>query len=397
MLYKIWNYIRGYVIINVEGYFLEKFINICLHRHITMWNVEKISNRQMLLFMYVSDFFKLRPVVKKSKCRVTILKRCGFPFFIRRYKGRKAFALGAGVFVLLLFLMTSFIWKVEIVGNSDIDSGVIVERLVSLGARPGALKSSIDTKKIADELILGVKELAWVSVDVRGTKIKVQVAERQIPPVIVKKNEPCDIYASKDGIIKSMVVKAGMKAVTEGTTVKSGQLLVTGTVPNKNEKEPSKLVHAIAEIKARTWYEKREEVITNTTERVYGEKTRNIFYLAFLDKKIQLIPGKVKFADFEKTVEVKGLSLGRDFELPFSFITEKYTEVKSLEREFSIEEAGQIAFDKVSREIVDIIPPTAEIIKTDKTLSEAPDGKTYAVITVECIEDIGEEKQIGGK
>lgn len=397
MLYKIWNYTRGYVIINVEGYFLEKFINICLHRHITMWNVEKISNRQMLLFMYVSDFFKLRPVVKKSKCRVSILKRCGLPFFIRRYRARKAFALGAGAFILLLFLMTSFIWKVEIVGNNTVESNVIVEKLVSLGARPGVLKSSVDTKKIADEMILGIKELAWVSVDVKGTKIKVQVAERQIPPVIVKKNEPCDIYATKDGIIKSMVVKEGMKVVTEGTTVKSGQLLVTGVVPNKNEKEPSRQVHAIAEIKARTWYEKQEEVLTKTTERVYGEKTKNVFYLAFLDKKIRLIPGKVGFTDFEKTVDVKGLSLGKDFELPFSFITEKYKEVKTLEKELSNEEAEIIAFDKVNREIVDIIPPTAEIIKTDKRLLEAPDGKTYAVITVECLENIGEEKQIGGK
>lgn len=396
MLYKIWNYIRGYVIINVEGYFLEKFINICLHRHITMWNVEKISNRQMLLFIYVSDFFKLRPVVKKSKCRVMILKRCGLPFLIRRYRARKAFALGAGVFVLLLFLMTSFIWKVEITGNSTVDSNVIAQKLINLGAKPGVLKSSVDVKKIADEMILGIKELAWVSVDVRGTKIKVQVAERQIPPAVVKKNEPCDIYAARDGIIKSMVVKEGMKMVTEGTTVTRGQLLVAGTVPNKNEKEPSRQVHAIAEVKARTWYEKQEEVITKTTERVYGENSKNIFYLAFLDKKIRLIPGKVRYADFEKTVDVKNLRLGRDFELPFSFITEKYTEVKTLEKEFTAEEATQTALDRVSREIVDIIPPAAEIIKTDKRLLEAPDGKTYAVITVECLEDIGEEKQIGG-
>jgi len=396
MLYKIWNYIRGYVIINVEGYFLEKFINICLHRHISMWNVEKISNRQMLLYMYVSDFFKLRPIVKKSKCRASVLKRCGLPFLLRRYRARKAFALGAGVFVLLLFLMSSFIWKVEIIGNSDLESSVIENRLISIGVRPGVLKSSVNTKEIADQMILGIKELAWVSVEVSGTKLKVEVAERHIPPAVVRANEPCDIYATKDGIIKSMVVKAGMEAVKVGTTVKRGQLLVTGTVPNKNEKEPSRLVHAIAEVKARTWYEKKEEVLTKTTERVYGEKTRSIFYLAFLDKKIKLIPGKVGFADFEMSVDVKGLSLGRDFDLPFSIITERYTEVKTLEREFSLEEAEQIAIEKANREIVDIIPPTAEIIKTDSNFTEAADGKRFAVITVECLEDIGQEKQIGG-
>jgi len=32
LIFRLWNYIRGYVIIFVEGYFLEKFVNICTRR-----------------------------------------------------------------------------------------------------------------------------------------------------------------------------------------------------------------------------------------------------------------------------------------------------------------------------------------------------------------------------
>ena len=396
MLYKLWNYIRGYVIINVEGYFLEKFINICLHRHITMWNVEKISNRQMLVYIYLSDFFKLRPVVKKSKCHVSIYKRCGLPFFIKRYRARKAFFIGIGVFAALLLFLTSFVWSVEVSGNANIESNVICERLSELGVRPGVYKASVNTKDIADKMILGMKDLSWISVELKGTKLKVEVAERKIPPQIVPKSEPCNIYATKDGIVKSLVVKSGIEVVLPGTTVQRGQLLVTGVVPNKNEKEPPMIVHAIANVKARTWYEKSVEVETNLTERITTENSKYMFYLAFLDKKLKLVPGKVKFSEYDRFIDEKGINLGKDMVLPFKFITEKYTEVKTLNKEIPFDEAGQNAMNIANNEIIEEIPSSADIIKSDSRFVDGLDGKTYAVITVECLEDIGETRKIGG-
>jgi sporulation protein YqfD len=396
MLLKLWNYIRGYVIINVEGYFLEKFINICLHRHIAMWNVEKISNRQMLVYINLSDFFKLRPVVKKSKCHVSIYKRCGLPFLIKRYRARKAFIAGAGIFAALLLFLTSFVWSVEVSGNVNVDSRAIAERLSELGAKPGVYKASVNTREIADEMILQMKELSWISIELRGTKLKVEVAERKLPPQIVAKNEPCDIFATKDGIVKSMVVKAGIEVVQPGTTVTTGQLLVTGVVPNKNEKEPPSIVHAIASVKARTWYEKSIEVETEVVERTATQNARYIFYLTFLDKKLKLIPGNVKYDEYEKVVDEKGINLGKDMVLPFKFITEKYTEIQTVKKEIPFDIAGQNAMTKANNQIVEEIPDTADIIKTDSRFVDGLDGKTYAVITVECLEDIGEAKRIGG-
>lgn len=41
MFLRLWNYIKGYVIIFVEGYFLEKFVNICTRRQIFLWDIKK--------------------------------------------------------------------------------------------------------------------------------------------------------------------------------------------------------------------------------------------------------------------------------------------------------------------------------------------------------------------
>jgi len=49
LIFRLWNYIRGYVIIFVEGYFLEKFVNICTRRQILLWDIQRDRNSKMTL------------------------------------------------------------------------------------------------------------------------------------------------------------------------------------------------------------------------------------------------------------------------------------------------------------------------------------------------------------
>lgn len=41
LVLRLWNYLRGYVIILIEGIFLEKFINICTRRKMYLWDIDK--------------------------------------------------------------------------------------------------------------------------------------------------------------------------------------------------------------------------------------------------------------------------------------------------------------------------------------------------------------------
>ena len=38
---KIEGYLNGFVTIHVEGYFIERFINMCRLQKIYLWNIEK--------------------------------------------------------------------------------------------------------------------------------------------------------------------------------------------------------------------------------------------------------------------------------------------------------------------------------------------------------------------
>ncbi|MFW5648022.1 MAG: sporulation protein YqfD, partial [Candidatus Alkaliphilus sp. MAG34] len=71
LVLKLWNYIRGYVIIRVEGLTLEKFINMCTVRNIYLWDVKRIGNTTLEAKLGVRGFKDLRKIVKKLGCKVS--------------------------------------------------------------------------------------------------------------------------------------------------------------------------------------------------------------------------------------------------------------------------------------------------------------------------------------
>ncbi|TYQ15525.1 UNVERIFIED_CONTAM: hypothetical protein Cloal_1992 [Acetivibrio alkalicellulosi] len=396
LLLRLWNYIRGYVIILVEGYFLEKFVNICIKRQIYLWDVKRQKNSKMMLKISIKGFKLLRPIARKTGCSVRIIRKRGLPFIINRYRARKTFILGSIVFIALFYAMTSFVWTVEVVGNEKVETQMIIDTLEDMGIKPGVVKFRVDTQSIANSIILDIDGLSWVNVIVRGTKLKVEVAEGVERPLIIPKDEPCDLVAVKDGIIKSILVKEGHQLVKEGDTVKKGQVLISGTIPILNE-DNFRIVHAMGEVLARTWYENKQEVCLKVVDNVRtGNKKDNISLVTFW-RRIPLLNRKINFNNHEKVEIEKIISIGEDLVLPFGFVVERYYEYIVVEADVSIEEAKAHAAENAYEEILEFIPKEAKIVDVKVTFVNKDDDILYADVIVECIEDIGITKEIGGE
>ncbi|KNY25744.1 sporulation protein YqfD [Pseudobacteroides cellulosolvens] len=396
LILKLWNYFRGYVIITIEGYFLEKFINICIHREIFLWDIKRHGSRKMTLKISINGFKMLRPIALKTKCRVRIAKRVGLPFVKNRYKKRKTFLIGAVACIVLFYIMTSFIWSIEISGNKKINSDFIMEKLSESGVKQGTLKYKVDTKKVVSDLMLKIDKLGWVGVSVKGTKLKVQIDERIMPPVLIEKDKPCDIVAKKDGIIKSVISKTGFDLVKPGDTVVEGQILVTGNVPGKEENSEVTPLHAISTVKARTWYEGISPVVIKPTVKERTGNKTNKYTLVLFGKRISLPWGKVSYSKYDKIEIKKALSLGEDLVFPFEFIDDIYYETHEVEKEISSKEAEDIATHKAYDMASETIPEDAEIIKKDTKILSNDDGTKSVKVIIECIENIGVSKEIGG-
>lgn len=344
----------------------------------------------------INGFKLLRPVVRKTKCRVRILKKRGLPFLSSRYRKRKTFLAGAFLFVLLMCTMTSFVWSIEISGNKNLTVEFVEKALAENGIKPGAPKLSINTEKAVTRLMTNVEELAWISIDIKGTKVKVQLRERKPLPQMVPKNEPCSIVAVKDGMIRQIVVTDGIEAVKEGDTVKKGQLLISGSIPIKNEETKFRLVHAMGSVSARTWYEavcpvKLEEVTKVRT----GRESRNYTVVLFA-KKLELFHKKTSYEEYESTEVRHKLTIGENLVFPFEIVVDTRYENRLETRQISEEEAKTEAMENAWKTVMDEMPPETPIIKSDTAFVEDDELGMLARVTLECIEEIGTTQAIGG-
>ena len=87
------SWLRGFVRIRVSGLSVERFMNLCGHRNILLWDVVR-KEEYWEMCISIKAFRSLRPIVRKTGTKVVITERCGLPFFIHKMGVRKIFVAG---------------------------------------------------------------------------------------------------------------------------------------------------------------------------------------------------------------------------------------------------------------------------------------------------------------
>lgn len=397
LILRLWNYIRGYVIIIVEGYFLEKYINICTHRQLRLWNVKWQKNSKVLMNISIRDFKLLRPISRRTRCRVHIIKKKGLPFILDRYKNRKAFVIGSAICVIIFFIISSFVWDVSVTGNSKVSTEVLMGKLSENGIKLGALKYSINTDEIVENMMLELNDLARISISLRGTKIFVIVDERVNPPDLIDKKVPCDLVALKDGVISSIVAKEGLEMVKVGDTVTKGQVLITGTIENKNKEVMPLMVHSMGIVKARTWYEASVVVEQRPVSAKRTGSKKDLYSIVFFTKKIKLFHREIPYNNSEHVEIKKKLTIGEYLVFPIEMIVDEYYEYELEQKEIDIDTAQKVASEKATALAKEQIPRNAELVKNSISIYQEDNGVSKVKAILECIEDIGITQEIGGR
>lgn len=227
MIFKILlSYICGYVNISVEGYFIERFINICISKGILLWNMKREKSTYLQTNISINDFKKIKSIANKTKCRVTINRKKGLPFILNRYKKRKIFALALLIITLTIFTTSRFIWNIEILGNEKIETEDILAQLNENGIVIGAQKSKIDTNAIIRQIRLKRKDIAWMSIDLNGTNAIIKIVENTEKPDIIDETDYCNIVANKSGVITKINARTGTPLVKIGDVVTEDTVLV---------------------------------------------------------------------------------------------------------------------------------------------------------------------------
>jgi len=364
LLVRIFNYLKGYLLVSVDGYFLERFINMCIRNDVFIWDIHKMSSAKMRVKISVRAFRRIRPIALRTKSRVRIYRRRGLPFVVHKYRKRRGILIGLCLFAAMMFYFSSFVSGVEITGNEHLETQVIEEYLAEFGVSARRMIRNIDEHVVRDQMMTAIPELAWIGINIQGSKIFVDVQERNIIPERIPETVPCNIVATRGGVVELMNIRSGFSIVNVGDAVSEGDLLVSGVFDS--DVAGVRYVHSFGEVFARTWYEQTLEFPLNFEERVDTGRERNKRAIRFGNLQINLyISRRIPYNVYERTRTLNAHQLPF---LPTLQIWNNNFREQTLEpRERTIDDVLTLA-DVELRELLDaLLPPNAEVLEVTTT------------------------------
>lgn len=391
MLISIWKYIHGYVIVKIYGYSPERFMNLCANRNIYIWNIKR-RHDCYIFSISRKGFIALRPIARKTHCKVKIVKRVGLPFKFNIFRKRKLFLIGVILSIAVLITLSLFVWKIEIVGNYKYTNEEFIKYLSENDIKLGILKNKIDCKELDDKILSDLENIQWASCEIKGTKLIIHIKEGLNPVEISKDDLPCDIIANKQGIVTNIVTRKGTPMVKKGDVISEGDVLVSGTLEIKelDQLKAVEFTTSDADITIKTNYDYKDEIELKYLEKKYHEKTKKDNKIELLGLKINLFRTKIKSNNYDKIETYKQLSLTKDFYLPIAISTTTYKKYDMLEKEYTHDEAVDILKKNLANYELSLGEKNIQVLKDDVEYKKVGD-KVIAQGRITVIEKIGEK------
>ncbi|MGM9637238.1 MAG: sporulation protein YqfD [Eubacteriales bacterium] len=315
----------------------------------------------------------------------------GLPHLLSAYKKRAGILIGIPLFIGILWISSLFVWEVHVVGNEQVDDETILSGLSDLGFSVGSYIPGVDVKTLCNEYLINSDEIAWISVNIIGTRAEVQVRD-VLPAGQSEEPTPSNLVAVRDGLIERIELSSGQSVVGTGESVRAGQVLVTGYYQGKNE-AVYRLEPSIAKVYARTTRSFSVQVpLTGESERETGQECICQSFL-FFGNTVGISDRGSPYEKYTEEFRTDLLTLfGRV--LPIGTTSHIYRECARLPFKLTEAEAAAIAQEKmaslVAQELAD-----GEILSI--SASESCDGITYTIEwMVYCIEDIARSTPITG-
>ena len=387
----IQNYITGYLRISIEGYYIERFINICRKENIPVWNIKKEKDIRLAFNIKIKDFKKICKIAKTTKCKLKIKKKKGFPFILNRYKKRKIFAIFLILVIILIGMSSNYVWNIEVIEENGNNLENIMQNLNQSGLAVGKRKSEINTKEVINKVRLERNDIAWMGIELKGTNAIVKVVKSDEKPDIIDENEYCSIVADKAGIITKISAQDGTANVKVGDTINEGETLINGWVEGKYT--GIRYVHAKGEIQAKVWYTKHKFIEYNTTEKRETGNQEEKYAIKFNNFKINLGKRVSKFEIYDTIETENKFKIFSDFYLPISIVKTTNKEIENVQKKYNKEEAKMLGIKELEEELNNEIENKDDIVNKNINTYENENGLDVYV-TYEALENIGTNEKI---
>ncbi len=392
MLIKILlKYIFGYVRVSIEGYYIERFINICTINKLLIWNLKRDKGTKLYLNIGIEDFYKAVKISKKLKCKIKIIRKNGIPFVINKYKKRKVF-LGTLVFIILLIgISTNFIWNISIVVDGSEQLENIENDILEAGIRVGMKKSEVNIQETINKIRFKRNDISWMGIEIKGTNVIVKVVKSVEAPEVIDEKDYSNIIATKSATITKIIAQNGTAKVKNGDKVEEGQILIQGVMEGKYT--GNRYVHSLGEVEGIVEYTKSEKIPLKFTEKVKTGNKETKIRIKINNFQINFYKTLSKFKIYDTIEKEKKFKIFSNLYLPISITKITVEELENVQMEYSIEKATEIGTEKLEQKLEQEIGKEKNILNKDINIIKTEEYIEVNV-TYEVVENIGMQEKI---
>ena len=393
---RLMNFLRGMATILVTGPFPERLINLCAQERVEFWSVEWQDEHTLRLVTRRRFLAVLEELAQRCGCEVQVEMRRGLPDFLLRFRTRYGFLIGLTLSLCAVAVLSRFVLTIEVTGNDQVPTAVILTQLRQLGVRPGVYGPSLERTQIAQEVMLHLDGLAWVGINLHGTRLEVIVREVVPKPDPVDETQWYDVTAEADGIITHIEAELGDALVKEGDTVLAGEVLISGTVtmePPQYSDLPARYyqTHARGRVWARTWRELSASIPLEAFVKVYTGEEKDIWFFCMPGQRISILGNDDEENEVDKMVWTKQLMLPGNVALPICLTRETLRTYELQQINIDQTAAQALLENQLSQRLETLIGTEGEVLLKDWNI-QIQNGSLIVTLRAECTEEIGEEQ-----
>lgn len=353
MLLTLYRFVRGWLCVRFYGNNVSRFLNLCTRHGIVLWNVCSQDSDCLETGLYVKDLYNLKPILRKTKVHFRITERKGLPFLVYRYRKRKVFAGVIVCVAVVMILLSTKIWRIEVLGNSSISEETVLEYLASHDITYGTSRSEIDNDALELSLRQDFEPIIWASVYEKGTKLVVHVQEKIASDRIVlqKEDSPIDLVAKKDATVKSIITRKGIGLVKAGDTVKKGDILVAGKqeiLDDSGEVKEYYYETADADVIGIVNYDYEDWIEEKTVEKAKTGQKHTRFFVRLMDYQMTTPALHVEYEYSAQVEQNRQLCLMDSFYLPVYYGTITDFEEERTVQNIEFQDAKDLALEHLN-------------------------------------------------
>jgi len=338
------------IIIKVTGN-INKFIDKCVRRKISLLNINYIDRNSVLIKIYLNDLENVEKFNYYSE--IKIFKKLGLERLFLFVRKNLLFFITFIFCFGLMFFLENVIFDINIIHSNNEIIELVKKELDDNGIKVLTIgKSFKELEKIRLKIVENnPKKLEWLSITKVGMKYIVRVEERIVTD-IKKKSGYCHVVAKKSGIIKKIKSTSGEIIPRIDDYVREGDTLISGEIHLYDEVKDN--VCASGEVWALVWYKVNLSIPYEYFEKEY---TGNERYNFLFNKKLLF---KEKYKDYDVKNIYKFNLFGGSFkyykELEYKNILKKYSKEEAIEEglkqidlkmQVKLKENGKVTLKKI--------------------------------------------------